>query len=94
MATTLAGHVIDTDDFEIEVWVCDDPHYVVLRYETSQLGDFPFGEPPNDPVSKTAQRVAEGEAKRLAVFVEEDEVIDHEDTKQMLREWQGDGKKH
>ena len=57
------GHVVDEDDFELEVWVELLPdgayEHVYVLYGGSQLGDFPFGHPSqNNELEEAAQMVA------------------------------------
>jgi hypothetical protein len=88
------GTAIDTDGFAFEVWVEyfeDSPTHVYLMYGGSQQGDFPYSQPGNNPLHIVAQRVARGEAKQLAVM-SEGEVIDRDDTANMLRDWQTTGR--
>jgi hypothetical protein len=78
------GHVIDTDGIELEVWLESDngvPQHVYVLYGGSPQADFPFAKPRrHSALEVTAQRVAAGEAKTLAVFMDTD-VIDEADTK-------------
>jgi len=74
MPRKLAGHIIDEFGTEIEVWVeidenSDIPSHVFLSCNDAPVGDFPFNHPPKgDELSVAANRVAAGEAKRLAVM--------------------------
>ena len=77
MAQKLVGHVIDEDGISIEVWFEVD--HVFLMYGSSQVGDFPLDQPQKDEVQQLANRVANGEAKKLAC-VGPDEVIDQNES--------------
>lgn len=97
MPDTLAGIVVDQFGGEIEVWLVEEGTHVVLSENDAQLGDFPLGSPcQGDPLQVTAQRVAVGEAKRLAVIIDtdDDSVIDDSDCFKTLRRWPGDGTVH
>lgn len=86
MAQIFKGHVVDEHGFEIEVWVSteydsDRPEHVFLMYGGSQTGDFSFDKPnQRDRVAIQANRVAAGEAKRLTIFPDDDQVIDLDDS--------------
>jgi len=77
MTQKIVGHVVDEDGIEIEVWV--DTDHVFLMYGSSQVGDFPLNQPQRNEVQQLANRVAKGEAKKLAC-VGKDAVIDEYDS--------------
>jgi|AntRauTorckE6833_2_1112554.scaffolds.fasta_scaffold56017_2 hypothetical protein len=45
----LAGHVVDEDGFELEIWTDQGPDqeisHVFIMYGGTELGDFPFNSP-------------------------------------------------
>ncbi len=93
----LAGHILDQDDTELEVWLDEDEAKVLLIASGMLHCCFAFGNPePNDPLQMVAQRIAGGEAKRMYVFVDTNDGSVYEDTERFktLRRWPGDGKVH
>lgn len=98
------GCVVDRSGGEVEVWLDGDGH-VALYENDAQVSSFWLGQPcQGDPLQVAAQRVAAGEAKRIAVFdsIEDDDdpVLIEDDTGappdpfKTLRRWPGDGKVH
>ncbi len=96
------GYVVDQSGGEVEVWLDDDGH-VGLYENDAQVGSFWLGQPcKGDPLQVAAQRVAAGEAKRIAVFDDLDgdnPTLPEDDagasnTFKTLRRWPGDGKVH
>ncbi len=96
------GCVIDQFGGEVEVWLDDDGH-VALYENDAQVGSFWLGQPCQaDPLQVAAERVAAGEATRIAVFDDidaDDPVLIEDDTRasdpfKTLRHWAGDGKVH
>jgi len=72
MTQTLAGHVTDEDDFELEVWTEPEPDgnidHVYVMYGGSQQTDFPFNQPNKGcEICEAAQMIAEGKAKHLTL---------------------------
>ena len=66
MGERIVGHVIDPEGLPLEVWVHSKDETVVIRYNGSQEARFAFGKPGPSEVERLAQRVAAGEAKKLA----------------------------
>lgn len=98
------GCVVDRSGGEVEVWLDKDGHVALYENDT-QVSSFWLGQPcQGDPLQVAAQRVAAGEAKRIAVFdsIEDDDdpVLIEDDTGappdpfKTLRRWPGDGKVH
>lgn len=72
MTQKFAGHVVDEEDFEHEVWV--ETHndgtkeHVFVIFGGAEIADFPYNAPQCDcDLSEAAQLVAEGKQKRITL---------------------------
>ena len=99
MKENLLGHIIDIDGLELEVWGVFDSeqalhHTISLNFEASQCGTFSYGQAGSNELYLLAERLARGEANRLAVMGytpnesnEQGSLIDEWETAELAQAW-------